>query len=218
MKQSTNYYFAICTDICQTVNFPQAAEKVGVSQRQLHRWRQKPEFHAIVNKALENIRGELPAVFSANLKAAKKGNVKQIELIYKLLGMLIDRHEVEQTVKDKRFRMVPIGKATVKAVQSWLKSRKDFSSTDYLFTTQRADRMTDRGVQHLFQVLNERTGIEVTPHKCRHTFAKQLADKTGKLEVVADLCGHKSIETTRIYTTPSMKELKKAVEAVEFDG
>lgn len=38
----------------------------------------------------------------ANLKAAKKGHVKQIELIYKLLGMLIDRQEVEQTVKDKR--------------------------------------------------------------------------------------------------------------------
>ena len=79
------------------------AAKVGVSQRQLHRWRQKPEFQdAIVNKALENIRGELPAVFSANLKAAKKGNVKQIELIYKLLGMLIDHQEVEQTIKDKR--------------------------------------------------------------------------------------------------------------------
>lgn len=79
------------------------AAKVGVSQRQLHRWRQKPEFQdAIVNKALENIRGELPAVFSANLKAAKKGNVKQIELIYKLLGMLIDRQEVEQTVQNKR--------------------------------------------------------------------------------------------------------------------
>lgn len=119
--------------------------------------------------------------------------------------------------KGDKFRKVPMGKATVKAVQSWLMSRKDVSS-DSLFTTQRAERMTDRGVQHFFQVLNERTGIEVTPHKCRHTFAKQLADKTGKLEVVADLCGHKSIETTRIYTTPSMKELKKAVESVEFEG
>lgn len=118
--------------------------------------------------------------------------------------------------KGDKFRKVPMGKATIKAVQAWLKVR--FAASNYLFTTQRADRMTDRGVQHLFQVLNERTGIEVTPHTCRHTFAKQLADKTGKLEIIADLCGHKSIETTRIYTTPSMMELKKAVESVEFEG
>ena len=120
--------------------------------------------------------------------------------------------------KGDKFRKVPMGKATVKAVQSWLKSRKDFSSSDYLLTTRRADRITDRGVQHFFQVLNERTGIEVTPHKCRHTFAKQIADKTGKFEVIADLCGHSSVETSRIYVTPSMKELKRAVEDVEFDG
>ena len=81
----------------------QVAEKIGVTVRTLHRWRKMPPFQeAVVNRALMNVRADLPAVFEANLKGAKKGNTKHIELLYKLLGMLIDKQEVKQTVEDKR--------------------------------------------------------------------------------------------------------------------
>ncbi|GAB6181779.1 tyrosine recombinase XerA [Desulfotomaculum defluvii] len=119
--------------------------------------------------------------------------------------------------KGNKFRKVPLGKATVKAVNEYLEQRKD-AETDYLFTSKRSPKLTDRAVQHLFERISKTVGFEVTPHMCRHTFCKQIADKTGKLEVVADLAGHSNIETSRRYVTPSMKELKKAVEDVEFEA
>lgn len=120
--------------------------------------------------------------------------------------------------KGEKYRKVPVGKATTKAIQEWLSYRKADAETNYLFTSKRSPKLTDRAVQHIFEKLTKAVGFEVTPHMCRHTFCKQIADKTGKLEVVADLAGHTNIETSRRYVTPSMKELKKAVEIAEFEG
>lgn len=82
------------------LSYEEIAEKVGISSRQFYRWRQEPEFKdAVVQMALINIKDDLPDVFQANIKNAKKGNAKHIELIYKLMGMLVDMKEVEVTKK-----------------------------------------------------------------------------------------------------------------------
>ena len=60
-----------------------------------------------------------------------------------------------------------------------------------------------------------RSGIAVTPHVLRHTFAKRLVDAGVGLEKVAELLGHASIETTRIYTMPGEQDLLRAVETLE---
>lgn len=83
-------------------SFEDIAEQSGVSVRQLHRWRKLPEFkQAIVEQSLENVKDELPDVLSAHKKQAKKGNMKAIELFYKLFGLLIEKQEIEQTVTSK---------------------------------------------------------------------------------------------------------------------
>jgi integrase/recombinase XerC len=56
---------------------------------------------------------------------------------------------------------------------------------------------------------------DVTPHVLRHTFAKSLIDSGVSLEKVAALLGHSNINTTRIYTTPSQKDLQHAVETLD---
>ncbi len=121
-----------------------------------------------------------------------------------------------QDGKGSKYRKVPFGNATKKAILNYLDERN--SKSEFIFVSKRAEQMTTRGVQHLLQRLSELTGLEVTPHMLRHTFAKQVADKTGKLEVVADLCGHADVNTSRRYVTPSMKELKNSVKEIEFEG
>lgn len=84
------------------LSFDEIAEKVGISVRQLHRWRKDAEFKAaIVEQSLENVKDELPNVLAAHKKQAERGNVKAIELFYKLFGLLIERQEIEQTVHNK---------------------------------------------------------------------------------------------------------------------
>ena len=60
--------------------------------------------------------------------------------------------------------------------------------------------------------LAELAGLqEVTPHTCRHSFAKSLIDSGVTLEKVATLLGHESLDTTRLYVTPGEKDLEEAV-------
>ena len=78
------------------LSYEQIAEQVGVSIRQFYRWRHMEAFKdAVVQTAMANLKDELPEVFAANLKQAKGGNAKHIELLYKLMGMMIDKQEVQ---------------------------------------------------------------------------------------------------------------------------
>jgi len=53
---------------------------------------------------------------------------------------------------------------------------------------------------------------EVSPHVLRHTFGKDLADAGTPIQVIADLMGHESLETTRRYIQPGQDDLAAAVE------
>ncbi len=52
---------------------------------------------------------------------------------------------------------------------------------------------------------------DVTAHTLRHSFAKNLVDAGTPIDQVATLLGHESLDTTRIYTQPSERDLERAV-------
>jgi site-specific recombinase XerD len=51
----------------------------------------------------------------------------------------------------------------------------------------------------------------VTAHTRRHSFAKNLVNSRTPLDQVATLLGHESLDTTRIYTQPSARDLERAI-------
>lgn len=84
------------------LQFDEIAERCGISVRQLHRWRKQSEFkQAVVEQSLENVKEELPNVIKSHYDATQSGNVKAIELFYKLFGLLIDKQEITQEVSNK---------------------------------------------------------------------------------------------------------------------
>lgn len=52
------------------------------------------------------------------------------------------------------------------------------------------------------------------PHSLRHLFGKSFMGQKGDITVLADLLGHASIETTRIYTRRSMEEQQAALDKI----
>ncbi len=54
----------------------------------------------------------------------------------------------------------------------------------------------------------------LTPYVLRHTCAKSLIDQGGSIDRVADILGHKSLETTRRYTQASQADLQAEVEKI----
>ena len=55
---------------------------------------------------------------------------------------------------------------------------------------------------------------KVYPHNLRHMFARVYMETYGNIAELADLLGHSSLETTRIYTRSSSTELMRKVSAL----
>lgn len=78
--------------------------------------------------------------------------------------------------------------------------------------------LTARAVQQAFARYARRAGLEihVTPHTLRHTFCKGLVDAGESLDRVAALAGHSSLQTTARYTKPTVADLERAVDRLEW--
>ena len=66
-------------------------------------------------------------------------------------------------------------------------------------------------------MLAARYGIDqavIYPHSFRHRFAKSFLDRFNDLALLADLMGHESIETTRIYLRRTSTEQRDIVDKV----
>ena len=54
----------------------------------------------------------------------------------------------------------------------------------------------------------------IYPHSFRHRFAKNFLEKYNDLALLADLMGHESVETTRIYLRRTSEEQQEIVDKV----
>lgn len=114
-------------------------------------------------------------------------------------------------------REVGLPKQVREALSEWLKLRKVFAVKDHaLFVDiKRAfTRLTNRTIQNNLAEASERSGVQVTPHILRHTYAYMLRRNGIQPEVRARLMGH-SIEMALRYGSPKEEELNKAVQSLD---
>lgn len=132
----------------------------------------------------------------------------------------IDLKRGTLTVRDGKggkMRLVPINKDLSFALSKWMEIRGS-SPNNALFISQRGGRLTERGIQHQLRAYLDDIGLtNETVHCLRHSFTKNLIDAGVPLQVVAQLSGHESIETTRRYTLPGENDLRKAVESISWE-
>jgi len=116
--------------------------------------------------------------------------------------------------KGNKFRQAPLNVDARKAIQAYLEKRAEVDG-DHLFVGQRGEPLRPSGGYHLVRRYARDARLEeVTPHTLRHTFGKNLVDAGMPLDRVAQLLGHESVDTTRIYATPSEQDLQREVEKV----
>jgi integrase/recombinase XerC len=116
--------------------------------------------------------------------------------------------------KGEKFRKVPLNVDARRAIQDYLDERPA-EDGERLFRGQRGRPLQPSGIYYLIKRYAYDARLDdVTPHTLRHTFGKNLVDAGVSLDRVAQLLGHESVDTTRIYTTPSEQDLQREVEKV----
>ena len=117
--------------------------------------------------------------------------------------------------KGGKMRRIYIPKLLCTEAAKWLKGRGVISG--YLFTNRTGNRISTRGIAIQLKHFAETYGINrevVYPHSFRHRFAKNFLEKFNDIALLADLMGHESIETTRIYLRRTASEQQKIVDKV----
>lgn len=90
-------------------------------------------------------------------------------------------------------------------------------SSGYVFVNSKNERITTRGIAIQLKKLAIKYGINpdvVYPHSFRHRFAKNFIEKYNDISLLADLMGHDSIETTRIYLRRTSTEQRQIVDKI----
>ena len=80
-----------------------------------------------------------------------------------------------------------------------------------------AIQITTRGISGQLKKLATKYGIDsavVYPHSFRHRFAKSFLERCNDIAFLADLMGHESIETTRIYLRKTATEQQEIVDKI----
>lgn len=117
--------------------------------------------------------------------------------------------------KGGKMRRIYIPKKLCTEATKWLKERG--LTTGYLFTNRTGNCLSTRGIAIQLKHFAENYGINrevVYPHSFRHRFAKNFLEKFNDIALLADLMGHESIETTRIYLRRTASEQQKIVDRV----
>jgi site-specific recombinase XerD len=117
--------------------------------------------------------------------------------------------------KGSKQRGIPLNSDARKAILTWLKVRGN--EGEYLFIGPDKERMKRQVVTWHIGQLGKKVGLELNPHRLRHTFGKNLVDSGVSLDRVAMLLGHSNLTTTAVYTLPGEGDLQRAVDKISWE-
>ena len=118
--------------------------------------------------------------------------------------------------KGGKIRRIYIPLALRKETIKWIENDLMIES-GYIFLNRFGERITTRGISQQLKNYAIKYGIDskvVYPHSFRHRFAKNFLEKYNDISLLADLMGHESIETTRIYLRKTASEQQKLVDEI----
>ncbi|MDQ6784546.1 MAG: tyrosine-type recombinase/integrase [Actinomycetota bacterium] len=123
--------------------------------------------------------------------------------------------------KGDAFREVPLNSATRAAVEEWLTARADqvarsqrACDAQALWLARTGGRLSRRAIDMVVRTLARDAGLDASAHLLRHTCVTNLVRSGTDVVLVAELAGHRRLDTTRRYSLPSEADRDAAVEAL----
>ena len=130
-----------------------------------------------------------------------------------------------RTGKGDAYREVPLNSACRKALEEWFVARADQlaalgggngdeAEEPGLWLSRTGRRMGSRAVDLVVRRLGSEANLDLSAHVLRHTCVTNLIRSGADVVLVAEIAGHRRLDTTRRYSLPSQADKDAAVEAV----
>ena len=138
--------------------------------------------------------------------------------VSELLQLVVsDTKKSKITIKGKggKYRSIPIPKDVKKAWLEYLDVRTEKKESS-LFVGKRG-ALQRQSINKIIRKYSKKAKIrkeKAHPHSLRHSFCKALVAKGVDPIIIADFAGHSSLETTRIYTRQTERELLNIMEII----
>ena len=122
--------------------------------------------------------------------------------------------------KGDKERMVPLSSYAIKALEKYLKVRREFvphqGASRWLFPSYgKSGHLTRQRFGQLLKGLAVQAGLDpdrISPHVIRHAFATHLLNGGADLVSVQNMLGHADISTTQIYTHVMHQKLQQVIQ------
>jgi site-specific recombinase XerC len=119
--------------------------------------------------------------------------------------------------KGDLYREVPLNLSCRQALTDWLRERAAADGERALFTGPQGRRLSARAVDLVVRSVAARAELKLSAHTLRHTCVTNLVRSGSDLVLVAELAGHRRLETTRRYSLPSAADRQAAMDALEIE-
>ena len=126
--------------------------------------------------------------------------------------------------KGDAYREVPLNSACRRALDEWTTARVDQlarhddetppADMPALWLSRAGTRMSSRAVDLVLRRLAADAHLELSAHTLRHTCVTNLIRSGADVVLVAEIAGHRRLDTTRRYSLPSQADKDAALEAV----
>lgn len=127
---------------------------------------------------------------------------------------------VVRSGKGDLYREVPLNRPVREALEAWLPVRRERAGPDEpaLFVGPKGVRLSARAVDMAIRKTARRAGLDLSAHVLRHTCVTNLVRSGNDIVLVAELAGHRRLETTRRYSLPSAADRQAAMDALEIEA
>lgn len=123
--------------------------------------------------------------------------------------------------KGETYREVPLNSSSRAAIKEWLEERNKRYQNSFnpaSFISNRGGRLSVDSIDHAIRKLAFEAKLEgVSAHTLRHTCLTNLIRQGNDVVLVAQIGGHKKLETTMRYSLPTRYDQETAMEKIQVE-
>ena len=126
---------------------------------------------------------------------------------------------VRQGKRDS-YREIPLNVNARRALDAWGINRKEMFpaiENEAFFLNRRGSRLSARAIDMVLRKLSEEADVSLSAHILRHTCITNLVRNGTDLVLVAEIAGHRRLETTQRYSLPTEQDRREAMESIQVE-